>query len=83
MAVGCVHFFIVVKRSAAIRVLDKVTKENDQERIKFARLMLSMVHSDQHLIAIEDTEATTTAIYRSLVSGQQAGLAVTHHAVAM
>jgi hypothetical protein len=54
MAVGCVHFFIVVKRTAATRVLDKAVTENDQERIKFARLMLSMVHSDQYLIAIED-----------------------------
>ena len=28
--------------------------ENDQERIKLSRLMLSIVHSDQYLIAIED-----------------------------
>jgi len=34
--------------------LDKAVTENDQERIEFSRLMLSMVHSDQHLIAIED-----------------------------
>jgi hypothetical protein len=54
MPVGCIHHFIVVKRSAVSRVLDKAVTENDQDRIKFSRLMLSMVHSDLHLIAIED-----------------------------
>lgn len=54
MPVGCIHHFIVVKRSAVSRVLDKAMTENDQDRIKFSRLILSMVHSDQHLIAIED-----------------------------
>jgi hypothetical protein len=54
MPVGCIHFFIVIKRTAVSRVLDKAVTENDQDRIKFTRLMLSMVHSDQHLIAIED-----------------------------
>ena len=54
MPVGCIHFFIVIKRTAVSRVLDEAVTENDQDRIKFSRLMLSMVHSDQHLIAIED-----------------------------
>ena len=54
MPVGCNHHFIVVKRSSLLRVLEKAVDESDHERTKFARLLLSSVHSDQYLIAIED-----------------------------
>lgn len=58
MPVGCVHQFIVVQRSAVMRALENAVNENDQERIKVARLMLSCLHSDEFLIAIEDMGGT-------------------------
>jgi hypothetical protein len=58
MPVGCVHQFIVVKRNAVLKALDKAVAENDHERQKVARLMLTRLHSDDYLIAIEDMGGT-------------------------
>ena len=46
MPVGCIHHFIVVKRSAVMNALEKAAHQGDQDRQKFARLMLSHLHSD-------------------------------------
>jgi hypothetical protein len=58
MPVGCAHHFIVVKRSAVTKALEKALAESDQERIRFAQLMLSCRHSDQYLIVLEDMGGT-------------------------
>ena len=58
MPIGCIHQFIVVKRSSLIDALDEAVEQGSQEKQQFARLMLSSIHSDDFLIAIEDMGGT-------------------------
>lgn len=58
MPVGCIHHFIVVKRSAVMDALEIAVQQGDQERQKVARLLLSRLHSDDYLIALEDMAET-------------------------
>ena len=62
MPVGCVHHYIVVKRNAVIDALERAVHQGDQERQKVARLMLSRIHSDDYLIALEDMADTDSDV---------------------
>lgn len=58
MPVGCVHQFIVVKRKSVLRALESAVENGHRDKEPFARMLLSRVHLDMYLIAIEDMGGT-------------------------
>lgn len=56
MPLGCIHSFIVIKRSAILLALQKTEANCDQQRVAYASSLLTSQHADTFLVALESMD---------------------------
>ena len=56
MPLGCIHNFIVIKRTALLRALQEAETNSDEQRVAYATSLLTSQHADRFLVALESMD---------------------------